>query len=190
MLSQSCNKVVNYLIRQNLLQEDLRSWYEYALQTRIATFTSVLCMIFLGSLFVSPFQVICFLLGILPLRKRLGGYHAKTPAKCLILSLSVMLLCLVVVKSFIHFYCSIFIWIAVAGCSPVLFHSVPYGVPNLHLTQDELDACWLKMKKVLCIELIFMVFLQISFPQTDGALFCGIGIIAASVSFFVCERKE
>lgn len=190
MLSIGCQKFIDYLIRQNLLPTNQRSWYIYALQSRIATLLSILGVIGASSLFVSPFQTTCFLLGLLPLRRRLGGYHAKTPTRCFFLSIAVMMLCLAAVNFLLRHHCLTIIWITVLALSAMLLISTPYGTPNLHLSASELLACWSKMKRVVCYELALVVLLLIFVPGTSGAVFYSVGIIAAALSFFVCRLEE
>lgn len=94
LLLSCCERLTDFFISQCGLPETRRSWYIYALQTRISMFLSTAGMMLLGCLVATPYQVICFLVGILSLRRRLGGYHAKTPLRCLFLSIGVSILCL------------------------------------------------------------------------------------------------
>ena len=89
LLLSCCERLTDFFISQCGLPETRRSWYIYALQTRISMFFSTAGMMLLGCLVATPYQVICFLVGILSLRRRLGGYHAKTPLRCLFLSIGV-----------------------------------------------------------------------------------------------------
>ena len=89
LLLSCCERLTDFFISQCGLPETRRSWYIYALQTRISMFLSTAGMMLLGCLVATPYQVICFLVGILTLRRRLGGYHAKTPLRCLFLSIGV-----------------------------------------------------------------------------------------------------
>lgn len=99
MLLSYCERLTDFFISQCGLPETRRSWYIYALQTRISMFLSTAGMMLLGCLVATPYQVICFLVGILSLRRRLGGYHAKTPLRCLFLSIGVSILCLSILRS-------------------------------------------------------------------------------------------
>ena len=99
LLLSCCERLTDFFISQCGLPETRRSWYIYTLQTRISMFLSTAGMMLLGCLVATPYQVICFLVGILSLRRRLGGYHAKTPLRCLFLSIGVSILCLSIVKT-------------------------------------------------------------------------------------------
>ena len=79
LLLSCCERLTDFFISQCGLPETKRPWYIYTLQTRISMFLSTAGMMLLGCLVATPYQVICFLVGILSLRRRLGGYHAKPP---------------------------------------------------------------------------------------------------------------
>lgn len=111
LLLSCCERLTDFFISQCGLPETRRSWYIYTLQTRISMFLSTAGMMLLGCLVATPYQVICFLVGILSLRRRLGGYHAKTPLRCLFLSIGVSILCLSIVKNLVQYSLSILIWI-------------------------------------------------------------------------------
>ena len=109
LLLSCCERLTDFFISQCGLPETRRPWYIYTLQTRISMFLSTAGMMLLGCLVATPYQVICFLVGILSLRRRLGGYHAKTPLRCLFLSVSVSILCLGIVKKLVQYSLSILI---------------------------------------------------------------------------------
>ena len=144
----------------------------------------------LGCLVATPYQVICFLVGILSLRRRLGGYHAKTPLRCLFLSIGVSILCLSIVKNLVQYSLSILIWILFISLSFAVFNSSPYSHPNCPLTPDELAVSWTKAKHILIWNLFLILLLQIFFAHSNCALYCEMGSIAAAVSFFVSKFKE
>ena len=170
LLLSYCERLTDFFISQCGLPETRRSWYIYALQTRISMFLSTAGMMLLGCLVATPYQVICFLVGILSLRRRLGGYHAKTPLRCLFLSIGVSILCLSIVNS--------------------LVQSSPYSHPNCPLTPDELAVSWIKAKHILIWNLLLILLLQIFFAHSNCSLYCEMGIIAAAISFFVSKFKE
>ena len=144
----------------------------------------------LGCLVATPYQVTCFIVGIFSLRRRLDGYHAKTPLRCLFLSIGASIFCLSIVKNLIQYSLSILIWILFISLSFAVFNSSPYSHPNCPLTPDELVASWIKAKHILIWNLFLILLLQIFFSRSNCALYCEMGSIAAAVSFFVSKFKE
>lgn len=123
-------------------------------------------------------------------RRRLGGYHAKTPLRCLFLSIGVSILCLSIVNSLVQYSLSILIWILFISLSFAVFNSSPYSHPNCPLTPDELAVSWIKAKHILIWNLLLILLLQIFFAHSNCSLYCEMGIIAAAISFFVSKFKE
>ena len=161
LLLSYCERLTDFFISQCGLPETRRSWYIYALQTRISMFLSTAGMMLLGCLVATPYQVICFLVGILSLRRRLGGYHAKTPLRCLFLSIGVSILCLSIVNSLVQYSLSILIWILFISLSFAVFNSSPYSHPNCPLTPDELAVSWIKAKHILIWNLFLILLLRL-----------------------------
>ena len=147
-------------------------------------------MMLFGCLVATPYQVTCFIVGIFSLRRRLDGYHAKTPLRCLFLSIGVSILCLSIVNSLVQYSLSILIWILFISLSFAVFNSSPYSHPNCPLTPDELAVSWIKAKHILIWNLFLILLLQIFFANSNCALYCEMGIIAAAISFFVSKFKE
>lgn len=183
MIENSSRKIVLFFSQKGLIQNEQCEWCIYALVSRISLIISIFFMILFGMLFTAPFNVICFLFGILPLRKRLGGYHAKNPFACVFLSVAVMLLSLLCVNITIYYRIEWAIHILLALSSITIWLSKPYGHKNMHLTQEELVQNKVKVKNILMIELSLIVLLCFLFSQNKGFLFCEIGIIAAALSF-------
>ena len=117
-------------------------------------------------------------------------YHAKTPLRCLFLSIGVSILCLSIVNSLVQYSLSILIWILFISLSFAVFNSSPYSHPNCPLTPDELAVSWIKAKHILIWNLFLILLLQIFFANSNCALYCEMGIIAAAISFFVSKFKE
>ena len=86
-------------------------------------FLSTAGMMLFGCLVATPYQVTCFIVGIFSLRRRLDGYHAKTPLRCLFLSIGASIFCLSIVKNLIQYSLSILIWILFISLSSLF--SIP-----------------------------------------------------------------
>lgn len=190
MLEKNCRNIVSFLLCKSLIQQDEYDWCVYALVSRTSTIISTSLMIIIGSIYATPLQTICFLLGILPLRRRLGGYHAKTPLACAILSVAVMLFSFACVKIAIRFNLIIILCVALFISGIFVLFLKPIGNNNLYLSQEELCENKCKVKYILLIEILIIAFFQFFFSQTMAALYCGFGIIAATISFLINKILE
>lgn len=91
-LNRFCENTVDCLLKTGYLKQAYREWYIYAFQRWLIR-TGISSLIFIcGTILFGVVECIIYLLGFLTIRKRAGGYHAKTPTKCLMLSLSITLL--------------------------------------------------------------------------------------------------
>lgn len=82
MLVRICSKITERFIHYDILDQELADWCTYWLQKRILTILVVSVMLIVGSLLFGLKSSACFLLGLLPLRRRLSGYHTKSPYSC------------------------------------------------------------------------------------------------------------
>lgn len=100
MLIHICSKAACWFVRNHFLEEDLSDWCVYWLQKRILTTLVVLIMFFVGGFVFGVEITACFLLGLLPLRRHLVGYHTESPLACMSLSVGVVLLALFLNSTF------------------------------------------------------------------------------------------
>lgn len=140
-------------------------------------------MMLFGCLVATPYQVTCFIVGIFSLRRRLDGYHAKTPLRCLFLSIGASIFCLSIVKNLIQYSLSILIWILFISLSSLFSIPLLIALQTARLLLMNL-LLPIKVKHILIWNLFWI------FTHSNCALYCEMGIIAAAVSFFVSKFKE
>lgn len=139
VLIHVCSKLTERFIRRGILDQDLADWCIYWLQKRILTALVVSLMLILGNLVFGAKATICFLLGLLPLRRRLNGYHAKSPYTCMVLSVGVMMVALLIHSSFTQLVSLVFSIVNFVMClGLVLFVLVDQANMQLHLTDEEI----------------------------------------------------
>lgn len=85
------NIMIEYLLKNNSINEDDRDVYEYCIISFLESFTYIIATFVLGVLIGKIFETIIFLICFLSLRKYAGGFHMKTSAGCMIISTSVYL---------------------------------------------------------------------------------------------------
>ncbi len=100
MLIRICTKLTENFVRKGILEHSLADWCIYWLQKRILTGLVVLAMFAVGSFAFGAEITACFLLGLLPLRRRLVGFHTDSPFSCILLSVGIVLLTLFLHSTF------------------------------------------------------------------------------------------
>lgn len=139
MLVQICSIAVCWLVRNDLLEEELSDWCFYWLQKRILTTLVVLVMFFVGSFVFGVEITACFLLGLLPLRRHLVGYHTESPLACMALSVGVVLLALLLHSTFSETISLIFcILNFIISFTLVIYVLKEIPEPKLGLTETEI----------------------------------------------------
>lgn len=100
MLIQICQKIEENLVKSGMISQDLADWFIYWMEKRLITAFTVCLMLMFGSLLFGVEITACFLLGILPLRRRLPGLHANSPYACILISLATMITALLFLVPF------------------------------------------------------------------------------------------
>jgi accessory gene regulator B len=81
----SC-KITDNLIRSGTISYDEKEVYLFGIQQGLVILLNILTTIFIGILFDVVWQLLLFTVSYIGLRSFAGGYHAKTPQRCYILS--------------------------------------------------------------------------------------------------------
>ncbi len=126
-------KIVSYCIRNNVISVPDEAWFRYGIEKRLTMLLGMIPITTLAVYLSSPSVAFSFFL----LRRRTSGYHAMTPAGCLRVAIvleSLFFLCL-------YPRLNVVIMIICGGLSAaVIFCLAPYDHPNMHFTDDELQA--------------------------------------------------
>lgn len=182
-----CEKIIDYLIKHTNLSPSRKCWYIYSLCKRILMILTVSCMIFLGCFVSQLYQVLCFLAAILSLRKYLSGYHAKTPLRCLCISVIVTFFSLITVDYFVQHEITLYIWVLLTVLSVATFVARPYNRLKGFLEFEEITAQSKRAKQILAGQLVFTALLHVVATYSNAALYCAMGIIISIISFFAAK---
>ncbi|MBS5670678.1 MAG: accessory gene regulator B family protein [Firmicutes bacterium] len=165
------------------MNRELSDWCTYWLQKRILTMLIVLLMSLLGEWAFGADVTVCFLLGLLPLRRRLCGYHTKSPGSCMVLSLGVMLLALLVHSTFNRMASIVFSIVSFSACFfIVICVLIDQTDPQLHLTQEEIKKNHQLAVCVLIGESVVSVLLSLLLHSVKYVSACQMGIVVVVLS--------
>jgi accessory gene regulator B len=79
--------VVKELIKDHIVSADDKELYQYGFQQAAFMLLNISTTILVGAIFNAVWESIVFLLVYIPLRSYAGGYHAKSPRTCYLLSI-------------------------------------------------------------------------------------------------------
>lgn len=185
MLFGVSRHIVDWLILKKTVNEEDRELYEYAAYNLI--FTSVPLGVFLLICGIMG----CFVKGLLLLtallavRRYSGGFHAKTPFRCICISSVMLAVCLV---------CSnlaengLFVGIATAISAMGVFILSPVDSENRRLDAEEKRRYRLLARRNVCV--LCLLYMVCTIAGCHSFAVClAIGIIAGALMQIVCIPK-
>jgi accessory gene regulator B len=120
------------------VQESDIPWFEYGMLKRMATLFSLIPCFILAVLMVDLITAISFFCALFFVRKYAGGYHARTPIKCIIVSLLGELAVLDLIARCLSNH---LIGVANILCLVLIFLLAPINHPSLGWSPVDIDIC-------------------------------------------------
>lgn len=171
------DKIVSWLIREKAISTDEKELYLYAFHQMWVLLGNLTIAIVMGILFNHLKESIVFLLAYIPLRSYAGGYHARTPARCFILSVLLIVVVLSVISipnwdelmsAIVCFLSTVCIW-----------HLAPIGDENKPLDELETMVYRSRTRKVLgTLILIAIIFSAMNQVVVVKLVVSAIGVTA------------
>ncbi len=166
------DKITNYCIRRNIINEDSRIWFQYGIEKRLSTIIVAVPFFLLAILLTNFITAIAFYFSFYWLRSRINGFHAKTVGLCFAVSLlTEFLYCGVL-------YNMLFRWdilIHVVFSTAIIFFFAPFKQPHLNLSETDVAFCKKQARiRSLCLS-AFSVILLIT-----GCLEAAKGVVLGS----------
>ena len=104
MLQKITKKIAFFLLEKEMLLEDDVEWCIYLLKKWIFS-SSILIILFLeGLVWATPIEILFYIISVLVLRRRSGGYHASTPLRCMVLSMLIEMLCFIMIMKIKNYF--------------------------------------------------------------------------------------
>lgn len=159
MFTLLADRITNYLICKNTIDDDNREIYQYGLEQIFTTALNILTTLVLGIIFGKIYQGIVFVVAFMTLRSYSGGYHASTSIRCYIFSVISIVAGLSVMKlvEVNRFVCLVLLILS----SIIILVLSPIETVNKPL--DEIEKIIYKKKVIfvwsieVCIALLFIV---------------------------------
>lgn len=156
--------IITWLICQQAIQERDRELYTYALYNMVLLIIPLGLTVIFGEIIGNVKQGIVMILPFITLRKYSGGYHAKTPLRCMIISSLLLFLC---IKIIFELSCNwkLLIVTAIMGGSLIIFSPVDSQKRRLEKQQKE------QYRKVVC-EFVMFFYTYIHFMEIEHTEIC------------------
>lgn len=98
MIKQFAGTITSFLIHDYIIKEEDREIYQYGTEQIIINLIALAVVCIIAFSTNSWKQVIFWLSGMLPIRVVAGGYHASTPVRCNLLTVTIFLLNMIVIN--------------------------------------------------------------------------------------------
>lgn len=140
--------LTNKLVRRKIIQAEDYEVYQFGIECFLMKAYHIISYLIMGICFRMTWELLIFIVAFIPLRVYTGGYHAKTPLKCYLISCASVLSAIIVIKNAPLFLVKYsIVWALVV--SLVLFIIVPVESNNKPL--DDLEKAYYKKKAGIMI---------------------------------------
>lgn len=185
-------RMVNWLIKQNAIEEEERELYVYALECLLMTVAPLVIILMMGVIVGKVLESIIIIVPFMCMRKFCGGYHASNPIVCLITSIMLLGGCLYasdILKGGIYLH-SIVILCAIS----IGVHS-PIDSESRELSVDE-KSRYKKISQILCTFFGVLYFVAFFCGKPTCAVCIAISLILSAglqipvILFKVIKRNQ
>ena len=143
-------RIAAFCLQKHYIEPDQIAWLQYGLMRRLMGMVTFLLLLPVGAFFDGWGSTFLFLLVFRFIRMQTGGYHAKTPAGCLLGSTFTMIVSLEFAKR-LHPVSNL---ICLAAASILILRLAPANNAALHLNAEELVAVRKEVKLRLAIVML------------------------------------
>lgn len=91
MFAKTAKQLVVHLEKNQIIKSDDRDLYVYGFNQGLTILLNLVTTLGIGLLFDSTVQLVVFMVAYIPLRSYAGGYHARTPLKCYMISIIMLI---------------------------------------------------------------------------------------------------
>lgn len=182
MIEKSTVKIADWLIRCQVITEEDRELYEYAIYSIFLTISPLFLAIVFGYLFDAVWQSVLIILPFVVVRKFSGGYHAKKASICLISSSLLLVLCII-----LSFYveCNLLLLFIAILSAVSLMHFSPIESENRLLSRDE-QVYYKKITAIIVISFVIVDLLLFLFRVYPCVVCISIGLILSAGLQYPC----
>ena len=166
--------------------KDTFELYEYAIYIILSGLFHILTILVLGICFNMLIESLVFYSSFISIRKFAGGYHAKTPSRCYLFSVSVSIAVLCLIKAiYTHYSSNLIIWLLLIElvCAIFIFFVSPLESDNKPLDEKEeriyrIAARWIvTILFLVSVLLVWFGVKVICVPMAFGVYMCALVLV-------------
>lgn len=155
MFQTTAQKIADRLCKQDIIEDADKELYVYGFNMLLTVSLNIISTIIIGLLFGMVFESIAFLVAYIPLRSYAGGYHARTPLRCYIISLLLIVLILLTLRLIRESVLALFVLSTIGTIICVTMS--PVEDVNKPLDEAEIKVYRKKAMIILAAEIIILI---------------------------------
>ncbi len=159
MFTKIAEKFANNLEENQIIKHDDRELYVYGFEQVLSIILNIITTLLIGLIFNTFFQLVVFMAAYIPLRSFAGGYHAKTPLRCYIFSIVMLVFVSWGMKNLV--FRDVVNYVVLAISAFIIFVLSPVEDKNKPLDKIELKVYRKRTLHILLAELIICVLFNV-----------------------------
>lgn len=164
LLTRLAGKIGNDLVHSSVIKEEDAEIYIYGINQILVSVLNVSSALIIGLIFGVFFEITVFMAAYIPLRSFAGGYHAKTPLRCYIFSV-IMLIVVSIGMKYLYMTEWVYYVVLAAAASVVLILS-PVEDRNKPLDETEHKVYKRRTVLIMTVELFIALLLKLAVLDT------------------------
>ena len=98
MINKLSERIANRLISKKVIDSEEKEIYQYGMYYMLLSLNNVITILIIGDVLDMLWQCLLFTFSFMVIRTYAGGYHASTQRKCYLLTVSIIIATLLVIK--------------------------------------------------------------------------------------------
>ena len=164
LLAKLSRKIGDNLVQSNIVKAEDAEIYIYGINQILTYVINVSSALIVGAIFGVFFEAAVFMAAYIPLRSFAGGYHAKTPLRCYIFSV-IMLIVVSIGMKYLYMTEWVYYVVLAAAASVVLILS-PVEDRNKPLDETEHKVYKRRTVLIMTVELVIALLLKLAVLDT------------------------
>ncbi len=191
MIRQFAGTITSFLVHDNIIAEEDREIYQYGTEQILINSSTLAVICIIAFCTNSWIQTVFWLCGMLPIRAVAGGYHANSPVKCNLLTVSVFILNMVTINILKIYMTNYLLYTSLCLILFSIIRFAPVDHKNKELEQKEFLIAKKKSRIIGSVIFVSCSALEANFGVSNIILISTMmGALTASISLIIGSIKR
>lgn len=194
-LEQMVHRIALFLVRKDILDNEDILWGEYLMKKRILSIGISLILLLVGLKIAGLFESMIYTINFMLLRRRAGGYHAKSLLQCMILSVIVQIIVFGLIENIRNsslLFAVIEFW-GVLGSTLIILLLYPRKYESYGMDWEEWTANKKIVRKMILLEMAVYIACCVCFDRNKAVInykaYFAASIVVTAISIVTSKIK-